>query len=113
MKNLVYTLLLGLLMVGLLSSLSIEKRREKVYAKAQRLRKEDKKDEKVEVKVPMSRAKAFPLVPYTLEQVGVNVGASLEGKRLTKGSVRFFSLVPMRLARRPMAKFLVLINIRL
>lgn len=32
---------------------------------------------------------------------------------LTTGKVRFFSLVPVRLVRRPMAKFLVLLNIRL
>jgi hypothetical protein len=66
MKNLVYTLILGLLMVGLFNSLSIEKRREKVYAKTQRLRKagNDVVDSSVHL---ASREKAIPIVPYTLE----------------------------------------------
>lgn len=61
----------------------------------------------------MARARALPLEPLTLEQVGVDPSASLKGLRLSVGAVRFFALMPVRLARRPQAKYLVLINIRL
>lgn len=59
------------------------------------------------------RRKAVPLSPMSLSEVGVIAGTSLNGLKLSTGKVRYFSLMPVRLVRRPMAKYIILINIRL
>lgn len=59
------------------------------------------------------RTSAIPYKPYTLEEVGVDSASANSAAKVSTGKVRFFSIMPVRLVRRPLARFIVIINIKL
>jgi hypothetical protein len=78
-----------------------------VYAKEKRLKAKKSQTKGGE------RTSALAYKPYTLEEVGVDSGSANSAAKVSSGKVRFFSMMPVRLVRRPLAKFLVIINIKL
>lgn len=59
------------------------------------------------------RVQAIPMVALTAEEVGVDASAASTGAKVSTGKVRFFSMMPVRLVRRPQARYLVILNIKL